>query len=286
MRHTKEYLKLENTCAVYGKFDGMHRGHLKVVKKVAEEAKKAGLASVIVSFSGEKQVLTTEQEKAYFAEKEGIDTFISTVEEEMDIAEFVKEILSEQLGVKILVVGENHSDLAEVKEQAEKNGMEVLVVETEKEGSETITRDTILQAYQDSDYEKIETLCGHPFIIMGEVVHGKALGRTVGMPTANVGVPENKIKPIDGVYATLGHVAGGVYKSLTNIGRRPSVDSHDYVTIEAFLLDFKKDIYGEPFLLEVHKFIRGVRKFDNLEEVQQQVQVDLGQVRDFLEKIA
>lgn len=286
MRYTEEYIKLENTCAAYGKFDGMHRGHMKVLKKVAEEARGAGLTSVILSFKEEKQVLTTEREKAYFAEKEGIDTFISTEEEQISVADFMKEILCEKLGVKVLVIGENHSDLAEVKEQAEKNGIEVLVVKAEKEDGKLITRDSILAAYQDSDYEKIEVLCGHPYIIMGEVVHGKALGRTVGMPTANIGVPENKIKPIDGVYATLGHVAGGVYKSLTNIGKRPSVDSHDYVTIEAFLLDFKQDIYGKPFLLEVHKFIRGVRKFDNLEEVQQQVQIDLGHVRDFLEKIA
>lgn len=287
MRQIEEYVKLENTCAAYGTFDGMHRGHLKVVNRVAEEAQKAGLTSVILSFKEEKQVLTTEQEKAYYAEKEGIDTFISVKEEEeMSLDAFVKEILFEKLGVKVLVIGENHCDLENVKAEAEKNGIEVLVVEAEKEDGELITGDVILKAYQKSDYETIEKLCGHPYIIMGEVVHGKALGRTVGMPTANVGVPDHKIKPIDGVYATLGHVAGGVYKSLTNIGKRPSVDSHDYVTIEAFLLDFKQDIYGKPFLLEVHKFIRGVKKFDNLEEVQQQVQIDLGHVRDFLEKIA
>lgn len=287
MKQLDEYMELENTCAVYGTFDGMHRGHLKVVKRAVKEAKAAGLTSVVISFSEGRQVLSTEREKAYFAEKEGIDTFISVKENEgTDTSTFMKEILSEKLGVKILVIGENHCCFNEVKEQAEKNGIQVVVEGVEIEDGELITRDTILKAYQDSDYETIEKLCGHPYIIMGEVVHGKALGRTVGMPTANICAPDYKIKPIDGVYATIGHVAGGVYKSLTNIGKRPSVDNHDYVTIEAFLLDFKQNIYGKPFLLEVHKYIRGVRKFDNLEEVQQQVQVDLSQVRDFLEKIA
>lgn len=287
MRQLSELNEMKNTCAVYGEFDSMHRGHIKVIAETVKEAKKAGLESVVLSFESEGMVFTTEKEKAFFAENEGVDTFISIKKQtDMDTEALIQDTLVTVLGVKILVIGENHKDLETVKALAEKKGVKVVVTEAEKEGEKIITRDAVFDAYQKSDYERIERLCGHAYIMMGQVVHGKALGRTVGMPTANIGVPDNKIKPIDGVYATLGHVEGGVYKSLTNIGKRPSVDNHDYVTIEAFLLDFKQDIYGKPFMVEVHKFIRGVQKFDNLKDVQQQVQIDLSRVREFLEKIA
>ena len=119
--------------------------------------------------------------------------------------------------------------------------------------------------------------------MIGEVEHGKALGRTVGMPTANLSSETDKIKPLDGVYATVVHVDDEVYKSMTNIGKRPSVDDFDYVTIEAFILDFARDIYGKTLVLEVHQFVRGVQKFANLEEVQKQVQKDIQKVREVLE---
>ena len=122
--------------------------------------------------------------------------------------------------------------------------------------------------------------------MLGKVVHGKALGRTVGMPTANLQVPDKKIKPLDGVYCTRIILDNELFLAMTNIGKRPSVDTFDYVTIEAFILDFSRDIYGKQLVLEVHKFIRGVIKFDNLEQVQAQVQKDITEVRNLLDKIS
>lgn len=122
-------------------------------------------------------------------------------------------------------------------------------------------------------------------ISIGEVEHGKALGRTVGMPTANLGVADSKLKPPSGVYATSVQIDDEVFKSMTNIGKRPSVDDFDYVTIEAFILDFARDIYGKKIILGVRQFVRGVQKFNNLEEVQQQVQKDIQKVREVLQSV-
>lgn len=285
MKYISELTEMTSTCVAYGAFDSVHAGHLKVAERVVEEAKKANLQAVLVSFRSEEAVLTTECEKEVLLKEVGLDVMMSVEKTEASSEAFVKDILAGKLGAKVLVVGENHNDLDNVKKAAKESGIRVVVVDNVRDDEGIITTERVKVAFEESDFEKITKICGHPYIICGEIVHGKALGRTVGMPTANMGVPDNKRKPLDGVYATLAYVVGGKYKSLTNIGKRPSVDNHDYITIEVFLLDFKQDIYGEPMCIEVHKGIRGVHKFNNLEEVQQQVQKDLAQVRNFLDTL-
>ena len=113
-----------------------------------------------------------------------------------------------------------------------------------------------------------------PIIWTGEVVHGKALGRTVGMPTANLCI-ENEALPKAGVYATRIQIGEKVYHSVTNIGKRPTVDQDQHITVETFVFDFDEDIYGERVRLEVCKFLRPVQKFQNLEEVHEQVEKDI-----------
>lgn len=111
-------------------------------------------------------------------------------------------------------------------------------------------------------------------VVTGTVVHGKGLGRTVGMPTANLDV-EQKHLPKPGVYATRLVCKNRVLDSVTNIGTRPSVDNDHRITVETFILDFDEDIYGEHVALEIYKFLRPVMKFCNLKEVQEQVEKDV-----------
>lgn len=117
-------------------------------------------------------------------------------------------------------------------------------------------------------------------VVTGTVVHGKALGRTVGMPTANLDV-EQKQLPDAGVYATRLVCKDRVLDSVTNIGRRPSVDNDQKITVETFILDFDENIYGEHVTLEIYKFLRPVMKFHNLEEVKEQVRKDVLNARDY-----
>ena len=114
-----------------------------------------------------------------------------------------------------------------------------------------------------------------PIVLTGKVVHGRALGRTVGMPTANIQIQDTSILPECGVYATRIRIGDGVYTSVTNIGRRPTVDDESYITVETFIIDFDKEIYGERAILEVHQCLRPIQKFDSLQEVQRQVQKDV-----------
>ena len=121
-----------------------------------------------------------------------------------------------------------------------------------------------------------------PVILTGEVVHGKALGRTVGMPTANIDVTDKKLLPECGVYATRIKVGEEAYLAVTNIGLRPTVDNEQQVTVEAHVLDFDQDIYGQVVELEVYKFLRPIQKFGSLEEVRNQVKKDIEEAKKCL----
>ena len=116
---------------------------------------------------------------------------------------------------------------------------------------------------------------GPLYVLKGEVVHGKALGRTVGKPTANLRVVKEAEIPPDGVYATIGTIDGKKYKAVTNVGKRPSVDNEKRVTIETFFLELNQDLYGKEIVLEFWGFIRPTIKFDNLEQVSVQIQKDI-----------
>lgn len=121
-----------------------------------------------------------------------------------------------------------------------------------------------------------------PTILTGKVVHGKALGRTVGMPTANIEVSDTSLLPVSGVYATRIMLGEEAYLAVTNIGTRPTVDNEHQVTVEAHILDFDQDIYGQVVKLEVHKFLRPIQKFATLGEVQKQVKKDIEEAKGCL----
>ena len=138
-------------------------------------------------------------------------------------------------------------------------------------------RKTSVKSLQNSVMEQL-------IILKGNIVHGKALGRTVDMPTANLDVTEGVI-PLEGVYATRITVQGNIYVGVTNIGRRPTVDRKSDVTVETYIADFSEDIYGEKVVLEVHKFLRPIQKFASLKEVQMQVQKDVEAAKIYFQEM-
>ena len=279
---------MQDTYVAFGSFDGVHEGHHKLLKELRERGEKDKKKTVVVSCFDpsllKDGVLTTEEEKAYFIEKIGIDCFRSynLKEENLTWDDFFTKVIIEKLDAKLIMTSVQDKRIENLKNMANRHGVELCTIEPVYYENEIISRELIVKNFMESQFERVTQLCGHTYIMMGEVVHGKALGRTVGMPTANLGVSDTKLKPPSGVYATRTLVDGVYYQGLTNIGTRPSVDDLPVITIETFLIDFSKNIYGNKLILEVHMFIRGVKKFENLEQVQNQVQKDLIQVKDYL----
>lgn len=285
MKHLYTVEKMNDTYVAYGCFDGVHKGHLAVLEELAARGKKDGKMTVAVSCCPQEMsvgVLSTEEEKAYYIEKMGIDCLISyPAEEALSAEEFAGKVILDTLGATLVVTGEQDPDAAYLKGKCE-----VVLVEPVLYKDEVISSALVKKYFMDCKFEEVTAMCGHTYAMIGEVVHGKALGRTVGMPTANLGVADTKLKPPSGVYATRTIIGDETYQGLTNIGTRPSVDDLPIITIETFLLEFSKDIYGRKLIMEVHLHIRGVRKFDSLEEVQNQVQKDLAQVKDYLDALS
>lgn len=134
---------------------------------------------------------------------------------------------------------------------------------------------TLLEAGQ---MERAAAFLGHPHILTGTVVHGHQLGRTLGIPTANLRLPEGVVVPRFGVYACLARVDGAAYPAVTNVGTRPTVAGHG-ITVEPWILDFSGDLYGREIQLEFHAFLRPECKFGSLEELREAINENARQTR-------
>lgn len=280
------------TRIAFGSFDGMHLGHQAVIKKLHGYE---GLTPVVVSFSDEvNPIVYSECEKEYLLQDQQVEVMVSLSKAKIDAMtgeEFVRKVLVSKLQMKAVVVGEGvcfGSDNAGV-ELLKKLGAElefdVEVVPTVCYEGAPVTTDAIKQAIVDGDFNKMTALLGHTYIMQGTVVHGKAAGRKHGMPTANLGVAENKLFPPHGVYATLSCMEGTFFRGMTNIGLRPSDDDIPIATIETWLMNFSRDIYGKRITLKVYTYIRGVVKFANLDEVRKQIDKDVLQIQTFMDDL-
>ncbi len=286
---------LSNTCVAFGEFDGIHSGHSSVISSLTNKSKKLGLTSVVVCFNyaeellSGRMLLSTEAEKKHLIADLSPDVLISLRidEENKDdkTEDFIRDILIGKLGAKVVAAGSQDKNIEVLRKCAKEYGYELVECETVCEDGEAVTSERILNELSQGTLEKANKMLGHAYLIMGEVMHGKALGRTVGMPTANIGYETYKQLPAHGVYGTLSDIEGKKVKGLTNIGKRPSVDNFNYVTIEDFLLDFSGNLYGKVITLEVHVLIRGVMKFNNIEEVKSQVNKDIESIRAYLDNL-
>lgn len=268
-------MMMNNTCVAFGAFEFVHKGHIKIAETVVKAAKEKGLTSVIVSLEKEGKVFTTEEEKEYLLKSLGIEMFLS-----VDTLEI--ENLIQSLAAKVVIVGECDPQVEVLQNLATENQIELVIVPAVCYEGENITTTMVKDAYERSDYKHMMDLCGHPYIMIGEVVHGKKLGRTENMPTANIEVAPEKKKPKHAVYGAKVRLGEEVLDAVVNIGKRPTVDDFDYTTIEALLLGFNRQIYGEKLVLEIHSFIREIQKFDSLAEVKEQVDKDIKELQALL----
>lgn len=163
---------------------------------------------------------------------------------------------------------------------AERNLPCVIVPEQTMDG-EKISSTRIRTLLEQGDVENANRLLGHPHILTGIVEHGQHLGRTIGIPTANIPLPAGVLTPSFGVYACTVQVDGHTHLAVTNIGTRPTVNGNG-ITVEPWLLDYSGDLYGKELTLQFHKFLRPEQKFANLAELKAQIQKDAAETRKLL----
>ncbi len=289
MRHVRdEKIKMQDTCVAFGAFDGVHLGHRAVMDSLVACAMERGLAPALLSFDsdagGLDEILTSEEEKAWLLREAALDTMVSMPAQAANEA-FVREVLVGQLGAKVLVVGENHADLPLLREYGGKYNFDVIECEMVLDEGAPVSTQRAAAALKAGELDAASRLMGHPPIVVGRVVRGKQLGRTIGQPTANIDFVQGKLLPPDGSYVTMTVVDGERRVGSVHIGKRPTVDNFDYKTVENFIYDFSGDLYGKVLVMEIHRFIRGVWKFNNLEEVRVQCAKDVQAIRDYIASV-
>ncbi|KKD01667.1 bifunctional riboflavin kinase/FAD synthetase [Photobacterium halotolerans] len=285
-----------------GNFDGVHQGHLAVLRQVLAQARRLGVPSTVMSFEPQPMELfakdkaparlTRFRDKYQQLSHAGIDRLLcvnfNARFANMAPEDFVRRLLVEQLGVKFLVVGDDFrfgkgrsGDFAMLEAAGREFGFEVVSTQSYCVDSLRVSSTAIREALASDNLVAAEAMLGRPYSITGRVSHGQKLGRTIGFPTANVPL-KRRVSPVSGVYAVevLG-VAEQPLPGVANIGRRPTVNG-ERQQLEVHLFDYQSDIYGCQIEVVLHHKLRDEIKFASFDALKAQIERDAQTARVWL----
>ena len=286
------------SAAAIGKFDGIHRGHQSLLRHVLEQKEK-GLQAVVFTFDPSPAVLfsgvnlpelTTKREKRKIFEQLGIDVLIefplNHTTAAMPAEEFIRQVLAGQMKTAYIAAGtdlsfgkEGKGDTELLINMAKRYGYRAEVIEKVCLDGVEISSSYVRDVVKEGDMEKAERLIGEAYSVRGIVAHGKKLGRRLGMPTVNLLPEREKLLPPYGVYFSEVSVGEKVYKGITNIGCKPTVNDERQAGVETYLYDFAQDIYGREITVRLFSFLRPEKKFGSVEELKQQMAADIARGR-------
>ena len=293
--------KYKNTAVTLGKFDGLHQGHQRLMDIVIS-CKQQGLTAVMFSFlmhpgnllsDKEFELIYTEEEKVAKLKHSGMDVLISYPFTEetraMEPEAFIREILVEKLDARVIVVGKdfrfgNHKkgDVDFLKAHEDTYGYKVIDCEKLTWRHEVISSSTIRRALKEGDIESANIMLGKPYAIRGEVLHGRRLGRTIGIPTTNLVPSSSKLLPPCGVYVSKTLIDGCYHEGVTNIGYKPTVGAEENIGVETYLFDFDENLYGKIIEVELFYYIRPELKFGSIEEMVTRMREDIIIAKNYL----
>lgn len=283
--------EIKGRAVALGLFDGIHEGHAQIIRKAVKAAKQNGMLSSVMTFSGnikgQSRSITTIEERLEILSGFGVDEMIVLDFEkikDMEPEDFCMNILKLNLNARALFAGDDFrygkgakGTIEDLKKFGSKYDVAVKIFrEKLLDGTDRrISSSWIREALEVGQVELASDLMGgRPFSYSGIVVKGRQLGRTLGFPTANIEVPEDKITVRRGVYASLTHIGSAAYPSITNVGKRPTFDDGDFDNAETHIFDFDEDIYGARIKVDLLSFIRPEMRFDGIEALSAQVEAD------------
>ena len=291
------------TVLTVGSFDGVHLGHQRVLRGVVEHARATARLAAAVTFDPHPlKVLRPAEAPLLIAslaqrlaglERHGLDAAL-VLRFDLELSrlspeEFVRGILVEKLGVRVMLVGENfrfgHRQAGDVRLLAalgQRFGFDAEIAPPVVVRGEVVSSTAIRRAVQLGRVERAARLLGQPFALTGEIRLGSGRGARIVVPTLNL-APEQELRPAIGVYATETRVGGQLYRSATNVGVRPTFDGGG-VTVESHLLDFSERITNGPMEVHFWKRLREERKFAGPEALRAQIAKDLARTRSFFER--
>lgn len=286
-----------------GFFDGVHQGHAALLRRTVEEAKRRGCTPAVFTFDRPpKEVVTgipcplinsPEDRKALISRLYGIEEVLMVPfnQEMMSTPwdRFVSDILVSRYHAVHLVAGHDHhfghknqGTPELLRQKCAELGLGCDIIPKVEVGGVTVSSTYIRRLVELGQIDRANRFLGHPHCLTQEVRHGKRIGRTIGVPTVNLTVPPHVLVPSYGVYVTQVILPDGrSYPAVTNVGTRPTVNAGRDVTVEAWLLDFDGDLYGQTVRVDFYRHLRDEIRFDSLDALKAQIQQDAQTVRDY-----
>jgi len=301
-RSLEEVTTLPACWLTVGVFDGVHRGHQQIIQKLVAGAHANEMPAVVLTFDphpakifgrGDIKLLTLPGERAKLLGKYGVDVVI-THPFDLEVAnttafDFMKR-LKTQLGLVHLILGydstlgkNREGNTARLTEIGLELGYGVDVVSALSDESGVISSTEVRKLVAVGKVEDAARLMGHPYRLQGMVSHGDHRGRTIGFPTANLEYAREKVVPAGGIYACWAHLGREKHKAAINIGTNPTfTPDRTTMSVEAYLLDFDREIYGEVMQLEFIARLRSEMKYDSVDALIKQIEMDVQQTDELL----
>ncbi len=288
------------TAVALGLFDGVHLGHRAVIKAAVEQ-KKNGLTPAVFTFSTHEAIPSSKGNLAYICTDTDRLALLASLGVEIvfmpefeDIRTqsphaFIQTMLHKQFRAKYVSCGFNFhfgargaGDTALLTEQCPHYGITTEVLPEMLLNGKTVSSTEIRSLLQNGAVEQANLLLGEPYFITGEVVHGKTLGRTIGFPTANQLIAPGRTVPRHGVYVSTTEIDGKIYRSVTNIGVKPTVLGQRAPLCETYVIGYEGDLYGKNVKVSFYFFLRPEQKFADLKTLQAQIQLDKQAAQSYL----
>lgn len=300
-----DYIKTPNTIVTIGTFDGVHLGHQAILKDMVRTAKEIGGETVVITFyphprqvlnidSSNLRFINTQEEKLKHLEEIGIDNVIvvnftkefSRISSETFISDYIVKNIAP---VKMIIGYDHHfgknrmGDFNLLYDMKKKYGFDLQRVAAQDVENIAVSSTKIRHSLKQGDIEHANVLLGYMFSYIGKVISGNMIGREIGYRTANLDINKvYRLIEMPGVYATYVDYEGKVYKSMTYIGKKPTVNNDDIENIEVHIFDFNEDIYDKEIKVRFVSKIRDERKFENLDALRKQIELDELKIKEIL----
>ncbi|MBI1278019.1 MAG: bifunctional riboflavin kinase/FAD synthetase [Anaerolineaceae bacterium] len=295
----------QSSIVTIGVFDGVHKGHQYLIQRLVEEAHENGRLAVALTFFPHPDIvlrglqgryyLTTPEQKAELLTELGVDCVVThpfnDAVRQVRAADFVDELVS-HLRMSALWVGSDFAmgykregNVPFLRDQGTQKGFTVHEIDLIEAQGGIISSTHIREAVQNGEMEQAKSWLNRPYSVIGEVVHGEKRGRQIGFPTANTAVWDEQVLPANGIYAGWARLGNERFMAMTNVGVRPTFDGKN-ITVEPYLLDFNRDIYGQQLEVSFEKRLRPEAKFTNLQDLIDQIGRDVVEGRTYLERLS
>ena len=282
-------------------FDGVHLGHQQLLTECCRLAGEHGCSTAAITFDRHPKSLFTDTptvlistipDRRLLLQRYGIRSVrvLPVIREIMDLPwqEFLQILLDD--GAAGFVCGDDfhfgrrgEGSADKLTQFCRERDLPCIVVPEQTVGTIRISSTYIRRQIETGDMATAVKFLGHPYTLTGTVVHGRKLGRKLGIPTANLHLPEGLAIPRFGVYACCVLIDGVRYPAVTNIGTRPTVDGEG-ITVEPWILDYSGDLYGREITLEFYKFLRSEQKFPSLEDLQAEIRRNAEETRALIQR--